>query len=349
MTEWTATLMSVAPQEAAPPVFAAVEDLDFSSLVVVDELGVGSCDVTLPVDAVREDSTRGRLLDVWRSPCELWVWRDSAQVFAGKVVAVRVDGRQLTVTARGLLVYLAGMASDVDQVFREDDQATIVKTLVDYYQALEFGHFGLDTTDLTPTGVSRDLTLLGVAPVTFDRVFSEMGGRSEGFDLWADPATRRLYTRSPWRGSDLSGSVIVDDRQVVSSSWQASCAPGQVASDIITASSSPGGGTLIGRAADTDLRAQAGRWTASQNFYDITRQETIDAHAAQLVRDLGRQVISTSSQLIPVDLTFGQVGAGDTITFDHDFGLGFTSAARRLAQVAVTVNSAGERVAVEFV
>lgn len=346
---WTATLVAVTPQQTTGPAFTELEDLRYGSLTVTDELdGPDSTELSVAVDDL-SDSAKERLLDVWRAPCELWVWRDSTKVFAGKIIQARLTNRRLSLAARGLLFYLGFMARDTDYVVRDRDQTTIVKELVDYYQALDYGNFGLDTASLTETGVLRDLSYRAIEARSFDAVFAEMGGRSEGFELWADPASRQMFTVTPWRGQDLSDSVIVDARQVVDSTWGASCVPGQVATDVIATTSTPTGSAILARAGDSTLRAATGRMTAVRGFYGITQQATLDAHALQLVADLGVQVVTIGGRLLPVDLPYGLVAAGDTVTFDHDFGLGPSSTSRRLRRVAASVDSAGERISVDFV
>lgn len=350
---WTATLVAVTPQAEAAPLFTELEDLRYATLTVVDELdGDGSCELEMSLRGL-SDSSKSRLLNVFGGPCELWVWRDAVKVFAGKVHQPRISGAgALTLSASGLLFYLKYMARDTNYVVRARDQSTIVKELVDAYQndtTLGYGHFGLDTATLTETAVARDLTYLAVEARRFDAVFSEIGAQASGFDLWADPSSRCLYTITPWRGSDLSASIIIDSRQITDASWGASVGPGQVATDVIATTSTPTGSTFISRAGNAELRAAAGRITAVVGLYGITNRATLDAHALQLVADLGVQVEVIGSQLIPVDLEYGQVAAGDSVTFDYDFGLGPASSTRRLRRVAASVESAGERISVDFV
>lgn len=82
---------------------------------------------------------------------------------------------------------------------------------------------------------------------------------------------------------------------------------------------------------------------------DVTSRAMLDAYAQQAVYDYGTQVVTLSQGMLPVDIPFGGVGAGDVVTIDQDFGLGPTSSIRRISRMAVSSTSQGERLAVDFV
>lgn len=346
---WTATLVSRTQVIDGQPVFVDVEDITYANLSVTDELaGPGNAQLTTSLDAITT-TTKARLLDTWRAGCELWIWRDSDHVYSGEVIGGQIQARTLTLATKGVTGYLARMILDTDYVVTDIDQATIVAALIDTFQAKTWGHYGLDTSQLVPSGVTRDLTLLAASATSIDKPIAEMGARDNGYDLWCRPSDRRLFCLSPQRGSDLSNTVIIDARQVVTSSFSWSVTAGQVGSDAVCTSAAAGGPTLVSRAGDDTLRSLAGRSMVSQTFFDVTRQDTLDAHARQVLADSGVQVITISPTLLPVDLPYGGVGPGDRVAFDYDFGLGQQSYIRRIRSVTASVDTSGERLAVEFV
>lgn len=347
---WTVELKTMAwPSPVGPPVFDDLDDIEFITATVVDELGsTGSAEVVTSVEKLGE-STKARLRDGLRGPMELWIYRNGVQVYAGPLLAPRIEDRHITFTSTGLLTYLSWMALTTQFVRAQTDQVLAFAEIVDVYQSLDYGHWGLDTGGLGANGIRTNLQLLPTSPQTFDQVLEDLTGGAESFDVWADPATRRLVSMVPRRGSDLSSNVIIDDRQITSSSWSASYAPGQVATDVLVTAQTPGFGPVLAVAGDPTLRALAGRRTLVLSVPSVTTASEINAHAAQAVADYGTQVITLSQSLVPVDLPFGVVGAGDTVTIDQDFGLGPMSSSRRIKGAAVSVASVGERVALDFV
>jgi hypothetical protein len=345
---WTATLMSRTPQLSAEPLFDTVADLHYAAISVTDELdGPGQAVVSVPVASLTSGS-QSRLRSLDASPCELWLYRNESRVFCGHAVADLTHNRQtVTINASGLAYYLLGMIVDGDYVVSGRDQALIVADLIGAWQSSESGHFGLDLSRLTPTGITRDLTLSTGASVN-DAV-REMGARDNGFELWVDPATRQVFTLHPRRGRDLSSDVIIDSRQVLEGTTARSVAADQFATDVFAISTGTAG-TLVGRAGNAEQRARFGRWGLVRRYYDVTRQATIDAHAAQLSVDFDQQVLSIQPRMLPVSgFGYGEVGAGDVVTIDYDDGLGADTWVRRISRLQVSFDAAGERLAADFV
>lgn len=356
-SEWTATLVARLPQQYGPPEFVDLTDLKWSSVSVTDELaGWGTATVRGSIDSL-PPAAIARLADR-AAGTELWVYRNGEHVHAGQLSGGNLNGREYTLVTSGLGRFFEWMSlgdfipegqTTADYVVTDEDQATIIRTLVDGYQAQEYGHFGLDTSQLLPTGVGRQLTLLSRAAATFARVFSEMGGRDNGFDLWVRPADRAIFASSPRRGQDLSANMIVDTRQITAGTFTWTITPGQFGSDALASSTPVAGPALLSRAADTNLRASFGRTMVTATFSDITRQDTLDAHARQLLVDSTTPVVNIGGPLVPVDVEPGRVVPGDLVTVDYDFGLGLEQMVRRVRSTTAAVDRSGERVALEFV
>lgn len=332
------------------PTFTALSPIKYTALTVMREIGApGMLDVTSTVDAL-DATAKAALLDLSATPCEVWCYRDGELIHAGPLTNYRIRGRAIAFSSPGLLAYVSYMVRTTAYTASATDQATIVKALIDAHQALTYGNFGLDTSSLTATGVTRDLALNASDLKHLDAVIAEMGGRANGFDLEVDPATRDLLMHSPRQGADVSATVIIDGRSIDQPQYGQSVGPGQIASDVVVSSGSATGVTLTSSASDAGVRATFGRAMLTASFSDVSVQATLDEHATRLRDDNNQPLHTIATNLLAVpNFEYGDFGPGDIVTYEYDAGLGLQSFTPRVRRLAVSMNAGTERFTVEFV
>lgn len=349
MTTYDAIIVRRTPASGTSPTLTAVGPIKWTSLNVTRECGApGSISATATVDSL-DSGTKNSLIDLSLSPCELWCYRDATLIHAGPLLGYRIQGRSITFAGAGLLAYISYMVRTTDYSASATDQATIVKALIDTYQAQTYGNFGLDTSTLTATGVTRDLNLKASDVAHLDQVFAEMGGRDDGFDLEVDHATRAVHMHFPRKGADLSASVIIDQRSIGQPAYSQWVGPNQIASDVAVTSSSAAGVNLTSSAADTVLRAAFGRVMMTAAFQDVSVQGTLDDHAQRLIDDTSNPLHEITPGLLAVPgFTYGDIDTGDIVTYEYDAGLGVQTFTPRVKTITATLDAGTERLTVGF-
>lgn len=279
---------------------------------------------------------------------ELWIRRGSTLVFQGPLVGLQVQGEDVSwsLVARGPLYYLRYMFLRESATLEFDgvDQHTIAETLIDDWQSLDYGNYGLDLSQITASGTTRDRTYAAGDNV-YQRV-TELGAVDGGFDIWVN-ADREVMLGT--KGSDLTGSVVLDRRGITDAGLAVSFAAGDLASEAYgrnTDDESP----LSSEQSDTTLRQSFGRSGVAGSFDGVTAQSTMDDHAQALLDSRTRPLVSPTPQLIPVDgAGVDDFGTGDTVVFAPRIGISGLSLERRVLKKSVTVSDDGtESIGVEF-
>lgn len=344
MADYELVAVARTPASSGAPTLAELDRLVAPQITWTDELtGPGaiafSCDVNKIPDDVKarlrtyQSSAPGDI-----TPLEVWLYRDDLLVAAGIVYTFQIQGDTLTATCPGLEDYLRLMWLTATLSYSAVDQLTIAKALVDHWQALTFGHFGIDTSGVGTSGVTRDRTY----PVTelhqVSRRIRELGDADDGFDIHVDPLTRDLVLSYPQRGSDLSADVFLDQRNVTDASLTVSAAPGDLASDVLVVGTGSLTAPITATDANTATRAAWGRSGATATFDGVSTQPTLDGHAAALLAARDQPLVIPAPGLLPVSSAdVGDFGCGDTVTYDFDGGLGRVRRAGRVATLQVTV------------
>lgn len=341
------------PQTMGPPALIEVDPIEWSTLKYTNELSQPQqLEVSCLVASVPE-SIRQRLRKPADLATELWLLRDGRQVFAGPLLGWRRTGKSLSLTAHGLLAYLRLMTVTTDLLFAQVDQFKIVAGLVDHWQNLEHGNYGIDTSTVGVSGVLRDATYLRNERHEIGQRVFELGQRRNGFDIEVDPVSRRLQLWYPSKGVDRSvgeDAVVFDENNITSSSVMCSVAPGDVASDAFGTGTGPSGDTVYSTQADLQLRARFGRSAVSGTWDGVSEQATLDAHVQGLLDARGEALLVPGPNVrITADAGLGVYGVGDTVAYDLDDELG-VSGAFRLRSQSVSVSSTGqESASLEFV
>ena len=339
------------PQPTGPPVLAEVDAVNWTGLSYTDELSrpqtlSAGCKVsTLP------ESVLSRLRQMRDLPSELWLYRNSRKVFAGPLLGWQVQGDALSLQARGLLHYLRYWLVTTDLTFTNVDQFTIGAQLVDHWQGLDYGHFGIDTSEVGLSGFTRDAAYLANELHNVGQRIGELGGRRNGFDAEVDPASRKLRFWHPTQGIDRSSEIIFDARSIASPNVQMSVAPGDLASEVLATGTGPEQAALYAVATNDAVRVTFGRVGLSANFDLVSVQGTLDDHAQGLLDSVDDALFYPGPDLaVFPDTDLSSYGVGDRVGYSYDAQLGLQTGTFRVAKRAVTVAGSGrERVAVEFV
>lgn len=306
--------------------------------------------VSCAVDTL-DDSIKTRLRDLRATPCELNITRDTGTgtattVHTGPITAWTINARTLTLVSPDCLYYLAYWHQITDLAYNGEEQAAIVRQLIDHQQAQPYGHRGLDTSTIAATGIYRDLTLAGAEARNVLDVVTEMGRRTNGYDLAA--TGRAITLTSPKAGTDLTAAVIIDARMIGTPLVAQSVAAG-TAGTVGFATSSTDTGATTTATHSTSTLSTFGRAVVTQSFNGVKEQATLDEHAAVLARDASAPQWTISPTLVPVaDMDATTVAPGDTVGYSFDAGLGLQETSLRVAQVVVSMNDPQGRETVQL-
>lgn len=342
------------PQASGPPTFLEVDPIEWQSLSYTNTLSkpqdlTASCLVAGLTEPVLQ---RLRAMD--QLPSELWLLRDGTRVFAGPLVAWQVSGETLTVQALGLLAYLRLMVIAADLRFDQADQFVMAKAMVDQWQSLEFGDFGIDTSSVGVSGKLRDGTWLRDEMKNVGEVIEQLGQRRDGFDAEVDPASRKLQLWYPGKGVDRSGgedAVVFDARNITSGDVMCSVALGDLASEGFGTGTSVGAaGPLFSAQSNPELRAKFGRVAVTGTWSDVSEQATLDGHVQGLLdaRSTALLVPGPKVRVTP-DADLDSYSVGDTVSYELHGQLGVSGAFRIRTQRITVAATGAESVDLEFV
>ena len=133
------------PQAGGPPMFVEVDPIDWTDLTWTEAINEApTLSANVKIGTLSEPILQ-RLRAPHELPTELWAYRNGRAVFAGPLLGGRVSGDSLSLEAAGIEAYLRWMHVVNDLQFTAVDQFSIVRALVDQWQGLEFGHFGIDS------------------------------------------------------------------------------------------------------------------------------------------------------------------------------------------------------------
>lgn len=344
------------PNQLAPADVALVAPLRFDSLSAGQELSrEDTLDVGVNLDRIPDDA-RAYLRDPYTNPAELTldrrgvdgVWR---RVFTGPLWTVGVQGSTVSLHARGLLAYLRFMRVDNDTgplVFAGVDQHQIVKALVDAWQALDYGHYALDTSAIVDGGQLRTVTY---DPVEQHEVYQrvlELGARRGGFDVHVDAETRQLLLWTPQRGA--LRPVFFDFRNIASNSEQRSAGAGRVATSVHGVSSDGVADSVVTRTTvDAAGMAVFGRASHGISERGVSEQATLDDRVASSLTARTKAWYEPGPDLrLAVDADWDDFDVGDTVSLVYDAGLGEVSLSPRVvARTLQVAESGAERLTVE--
>lgn len=353
-TVYDLVVVARVPQSGGPPSFLEIDPIEWKTLTYTNTLSdTQELTATAQVSSITEGVLQ-RLRKPHELATELRLYRNGKVVFAGPLLGWQTSGETLTVKAGGLMTYLKMMAVTTDLVFTGTDQATIVKSLVDAWQALPYGNFGIDTSSITASGTPRTVTYKKTELHNVFTRATEMGKLDRGFDIEIDPASRKLTLWSPRKGVDRStgeDAIVFDDRNVTSSDIVCSVAIGDLATQAY------GTGTAQGvdvpfwsNRENAELLAQYGRVAVTQSFSNVATQADVTG-LTQALLDARKAALMVPGPKVRVtpDANLGDYDVGDTVAYDLG-GTVSVSGAFRLRKQSISATPTGQETTdLEFV
>lgn len=354
LTDYAVSVVARHQQEFGPPVFEELGPVPAAEGIywnrVLNMPGEHGCRA---VPESLSDVVKDRLLHFDTKPCELWIFRGDWLVAAGPVIGYEPAGRgSVHLQAAGLAYYLAYMAVGPDtgtlSWTTPIDQAFMVQQLIDAWQGLAHGHFGLDTSAIAATGQTREGTFANDEPVLLIDLIRRISQRINGFDLDVDltldggQPTRQVQIHYPRQGV-ARPNVSADARNIDEPSESMSVAENDIATEAWAFSPDhPSGGSLVGISRNPTLRAQFGRVAVWGTYDGVIEQTTIDDHAADLRDSRDGAAVVMGASLIPVSgVGPFDFDVGDEIDYSFDAGLGLRTLTRRVTMKAVRADASG--------
>ncbi len=353
MAEYELVLVDRTPNQSSAPTLTDVGPLVAPTITYTDVLdGDGTLKCSVVPERIDPDVKTALLnfTDPDSPPdgLEVHLYRDGVKVWAGPLVAPTLEGGSLTLRARSRSYDLRRMWVTSDLTFSSVDQYTIVAGLVDHWQDLDYGHWGIDTSSVGLSGTTRTRTYLAAEHPNVHEQIDNLSNVLNGFDWWVDPdGTLNLAAE---RGSDLTGTVVFDLRNIADPDIAVSVGPEDVASEAFGLATSADFDPLTSTRSNVTLRETFGRCGVAATFDGVSVQGTLDDHTQQLVDDRDGPLFDPGADLIPVsDVEPGDFAPGDLAEWSLDIGLGLQTFTRRLSTVGVSVDeNGGETMSVAF-
>lgn len=362
--QYDAVLVDRNMNQSSAPTFTVVDRLiTLESVSWSKELNNdGFCSVSTRPERLSADLIP-RLLAPDENPMELWLYRTvgstTTLVFAGPLLGYQIQGEYRTITflARGILYYLRYMYLLSDYQVAATDMGTIAKALIDNFQALDYGNYGIDTTGVGTIGTTVDLDLKRTELHNVGKIIGNMSSRADGFDFAINPITRALTLWAPQRGVDKTDTIVVDARTLRTFSAFADLTAGDFGTYVVGVGTDISLETPLWSAAENAARrAQFGLAVLGANFEGVIVQNTLDNHVQALANihadfsltfggsgggDTDDQSTG-GSHIIPVEgMTVDEIDPGDTIQVTVDLGFGEYNLTKDVSTLIVTQVAGG--------
>jgi len=347
--EYTVTVSARTPNASGVPTVTEIDELKpIGSLSYADDLySEGEASLSVEPENLVQDIA-DRFKNLRATPCEINIFRNDDKMWCGPLLSAQVQGPTLSLNARGLLYYLRYMTLESDLLYTSlTDQYTIGKGLVDAYQVLPYGNYGIDTSSIGTSGITRIRSYpFRENQNVFERL-TELAEVDQGFDLWIDPTTRQLVFVA-MKGTDKTDTVFADSSNIDNPNVFWSVASDDIASEGIAVGVDDDGATpaVVGVKSNAAVRESWGRATAFTTAEDVTTQFTIDGYAQRLIDARNDQLFVPGPSVVPVvDGEPTDFETGDTITYSIRIGnLGLMNVERRVKARRVTVEEDGTEV-----
>jgi hypothetical protein len=165
----------------------------------------------------------------------------------------------------------------------------------------------------------------------------ELAEVTNGFDIWVDMDDLDVHFGA--KGTDLTGTVVLDRRGLVDAGLSASFAAEDIASQALglTTDDPP----LTSTSENTTLRNSFGKTGVVAAFDKVTKQSTLNDHAQALQEARTRPLVSPQPRLLPVSgagvLDFS---VGDVVQFAPRIGVDLVLE-RRVQRKEISVGDDG--------
>ncbi len=354
------------PVESAGPLLNELDEIIIhEKLTWGDSLdGLGFISFALQPD---EQSTviKQRLRDISFQGLEVWLYRDSVMVAAGPLIGLQPQGATHNAIVRSLAYYLRYMFVTTDLSYAAVDQYTIAKGLVDHWQALTYGDFGIDTSGIGTAGVVRTIDYKADEGPNVFRKIENLADADNGFEFYVEPLSRDLILTDR-RGADKTGAggIIVDERNITSPNAFYSVAAGDFATHAIAIGGDVEGTTpVIGVTSGGTSMFEWGRAGFVIAVDGVETQSVIDEYALNLFNAMrvvkfspspsggGGAEAGSAGSLTPSEgFSAVDVGVGDTVVWSYDYGYGIIELNRDIWSKTVNIDDSGnETIGLRFV
>ncbi len=343
------------PQESTGPILTAFDEIIHHRKLSWSESLDGLGFVAFAIQPDEQSAlVRSRLRDISFQGLEVWLYRDNTIVQAGPVIGVQPQGSTHSIICRSLTYYLRYMFVTSDLSYSAVDQYTIGKGLVDHWQALTYGDFGIDTSGIGSSGVNRDAEYKADESPNVFKKLELLADADNGFEFFVDPTTRDLIFTSR-RGSDKSATVIIDERNITSPNAFYSVAAGDFATHAIAIGADVDKTTpVVGTVSGGTPMFNWGRAGFAIGVDGVSTQAVIDEYAQNLFNAMNHVDFQPSpsgqggasgggagSLITSIDVSPTSVGAGDTVTWSYNYGYGVIEVARDIWSKTVNIDDAG--------
>lgn len=359
MPHYEVVVWARTPQQATIPTFTELDRIQVHGGLSHEGGGLswsrelyGDGAITISTDPTKlADSIGTKMLNLATNPMEMGIYRDGTLVQRGPIVGWQVQGKTMNILGRGLLYYLRYMRITSSLSYTSTAQGTIVKALIDHHQSKDYGNFGLDTSTIVATAVTRTRAYEPEELINVNEEIREMAEATDGFDLRVDPVTRDITIHNPTYGTDKSDVVILDERGIVIPNLADVVTAGQFGTAALVAGINKDGVHLSSNQIDTTARNAFGLAYVSHTVIGVSSQTELDGIANQTKNTAKAQLLSPNKEFQSV--TGADVASfqpGDTISFEYNPGFGRIKYDARVKNQFVSVGSEGfEKLTVDFV
>ena len=294
-------------------------------------------------------SDGARLLDMANKPTELGIFRDGVLMQRGPLIAWQIQGETLTLIARGLSYYLRYMFVTSDLTFNQD-QAFIVRDLIDHHQDKDWGDFGLDTTGITTHSQTREIEYFAGELINIYEEIRDLAEIDGGFDMVVDPDTRDVVLTSPTLGTTKAASIL-DARVIHSPNMSSVVTAGQFGSTGLAGGVDANGVRIQSSSVNTTVRNNWGLSHVGRAVPGADNQAFVDASAIRVKDIVSDELLTPSKKYFSATgISVDDFDIGDTITFDYDAGFGRLTKDVRVQNMFISVTAGNlETLSLDFV
>jgi hypothetical protein len=282
-------------------------------------------------------------------PTELAIFRNGTLMQRGPLIAWQVEGETLVLHARGLAYYTRYMFVTTELDFNQD-QAFIVRDLIDHHQDKSYGDFGLDTTGITSHSVTRQVKYNAGELINIGEEIRDLAEIDDGFDMVVNPSTRDVVLTNPSVGTVKAASVL-DARVIAEPNMASVVTAGQFGSAGLASGVDASGNRIQSISENTTVRNNWGLAYAGRAVPGADSQTFLDATAIRL-RDISSAELFTPSQkyFSATGISVDDIDIGDTIEFEYDAGFGSLQKSVRIQNLFVSVSGGDlEHLTLDFV
>ena len=328
---YTASFYQFTPAQSGAPTLTELGPCHWQELEWWDELNNdGGYRISVHGNTL-DPAVVSRLADLADHPLEVWIWRNEQLMQAGPIHSVEYHPSGLIrMTGGGVGYYIRNMILR-SAYTGAADMATHAASLVNTWQAYDYAHVGIDTSQVVTVGVSLNLTLDEPDRWSIWQAFQTMGDVT-GFSWVVSPA--RVLT-VPVVGVDRSADVILDRRSLTDQTVRVSLQANRFATSL-TATRDGTSATAVSN--DTVLAARGRRGIISA----VNQPATLSTVAAGLLERYQQPNLQVGGRMTPVmDVTPSEVQLGDQIGYDVDHGWARFELPQVVTKRTVTIRGGG--------